>query len=152
MSEKLGSFVKIVSGNALKSDHFSKDPSLTPVVMARDIDKGLSSIFTSDKIADENIVAKEGDILISMHDDVKIGIWKGKSAYLSQRVSKIEPNDDKLLTSYLYYFLTEELNRIRHRTSFASIKQLSVRDITSIEITVPPVEIQRQIVNALNSA
>lgn len=152
MSEKLGALVNIVSGYALKSNLFSDNPSLNPVVRIRDIDKGSTTTFTSEKIPDEKFVVKEGDILIAMDGEFKVAVWKGKNSYLNQRVCKIEPKDGRLLKSYLFYFLPKELKRIEDITPFVTVKHLSVNDIASINITVPSLKTQLQIATALDKA
>ncbi|MES2431743.1 MAG: restriction endonuclease subunit S [Bacteroidota bacterium] len=148
--ERLGDLVVITSGYALKSDFFSTESNLMPVIRIRDIEKGKTETFTSE-IIDDRYVAKKGDILISMDGEFKPFIWTGINAYINQRVCKIEPKSEKLLKKYLYYFLPKELKRIEDVTPFVTVKHLSVNDINEIKIVLPSLIEQRYIVNILDT-
>ena len=143
--------IEILSGFAFKSKEFNKDGNGVPVVRIRDVGKDRSSTYYSGEYSD-NYLLKNGDLLIGMDGDFRLAVWKGGKALLNQRVCKITVNDKTLNREYMYYMLPKELKRIEDKTSFATVKHLSVKKIKGIKIPLPPLPQQKKIAAILDAA
>ena len=62
----------------------------TPLIRIRDVVRGYTETFTTEQCSDDYIV-KKGDILIGMDGMFNVAKWNGNTAYLNQRVCKLEP-------------------------------------------------------------
>jgi type I restriction enzyme S subunit len=61
------------------------------------------------------------------------------------------PHDD-VDSDYIFYSLPQELKKIEARTSFATVKHLSAKEINKIQIPVPSIEEQRIIAKKITFA
>jgi len=148
---KVGDVVDILSGYAFKSTLFNDKGNGLPLVRIRDVGKKESSTFYSGEYKSEYLL-ENGDFIIGMDGEFRLASWQGGRALLNQRVCKIKPLDEKVDSRYFYYFLPQELKKIEDVTSFATVKHLSVKDIKSIEIPLPPLAEQQQIAAILDAA
>ncbi len=85
------------------------------------------------------------DILIGMDGEFNIAKWKGGKAFLNQRVCKLMPFD--VNRDYIFYHLPKILKSIEEKTSFATVKHLSAKQLNSIYIDIPEQTIQCKIAN-----
>lgn len=149
---RLGEYISILSGFAFKSALFSSDNTFTPIIRIRDIKRGFSETFYNGDFKKEYIV-NSGELLIGMDGEFNAVLWTGIPSLLNQRVCKITSNNENLLvTKYLYYGINEKLKEIEDKTSFVTVKHLSINDINSIEIPLPSLSIQKEIAAKLDKA
>ena len=148
---KLGDHIQVLSGFAFKSKLFSNQKSGLPLVRIRNVVIGSSKTYYLGDYDDEYIV-KNGDLLIGMDGDFNRELWKGNKALLNQRVCKITADKVTLNQKYLYYLLPKELHKIHAVTPVVTVKHLSVKGIKNIQIPLPPLETQKQIVQILATA
>lgn len=148
--ESLGGLVKILSGYAFDSSLFGDSDGMQ-LIRIRDVKRGYSNTFYAGAFS-ENFIVRKGDILIGMDGEFNLARWVGDDALLNQRVCKIEAKDGKLSEEFLCHFLPLELKKIEAKTSFATVKHLSVRDINGIQIQLPPLPTQQRIANILDKA
>ena len=148
--KKLGEVCDVQNGFAFNSKLFGSEPIGMPLIRIRDIKRGFSETYTSESCGEEFIVSN-GDCLIGMDGDFNVGIWKGGTALLNQRVCKLVPSD-KVSLKFLYYYIPERLNEINSKTVFTTVKHLSSKQIK--EIGVPDISLseQKRIVSYLDSA
>ncbi|WP_305870039.1 restriction endonuclease subunit S [Helicobacter pylori] len=96
----------------------------------------------------------KGDILIAMSGATtgKIGILTfDTTLYLNQRVGKFKPNIMKLNNKFLYYFLLTKINFLYSLAGGGAQPNLSSNQILQqIQIPIPPLEIQQEIVKILD--
>jgi len=134
---KLGDQIEILSGFAFESQRFNGDIG-TPLIRIRDVGRDFSETYY-DGDFDTKFLIQVGDLLVAMDGEFRVSEWKGANALLNQRVCKVTPrNTKKLDKRYLLYFLPFELKKIEDRTAFVTVKHLSVKDINSISIPLPP--------------
>ena len=147
--KKLGEVCDVQNGFAFNSKLFGSEPIGMPLIRIRDIKRGFSETYTSESCGEEFIVSN-GDCLIGMDGDFNVGIWKGGTALLNQRVCKLIPSD-KVSLKFLYYYIPERLNEINSKTVFTTVKHLSSKQIK--EIGVPDISLseQKRIVSYLDS-
>lgn len=148
---ELGELVNILSGFAFKSKRFNDSGNGLPIIRVRDVGKPKSNTFFDGDYPNEFIVSN-GDMLIAMDGEFRVSRWQGGKALLNQRVCKITPINHNLDSNYLYYFLPKELKRIEDRTSFATVKHLSVKKINATQIPLPPLPEQRRLAALLDRA
>jgi type I restriction enzyme S subunit len=148
---KLGGLIDILSGYAFDSKYFTLDAG-KPLIRIRDIKRSFTeTYFNSDY--DNKFLIKKGDVLIGMDGEFNIAEWKGKDALLNQRVCKVSVKDTKQLDlRYLLHYLPFQLKLIEEKTSFVTVKHLSVKDIQNILIPLPPLETQKRIADILDAA
>lgn len=148
---RLGDYVEIDSGYAFKSKLFNECEGL-PIIRIRDVTSGGVSTYYSGEY-DEKYLVKNGDLLISMDGSFIVRRWTSGIALLNQRVCRIKSKDTKvLLNDYIYHVLPRHLKYIEDKTSFVTVKHLSVKDINEIELYLPSIQIQEKIIFILNKA
>jgi type I restriction enzyme S subunit len=149
--QKLGDLVSILSGYAFDSKLFN-DTQGVPLIRIRDIVRGYSETFYNGDFDDRYFI-KRGDLLIGMDGEFNLARWSGENALLNQRVCKIEVTNRKVLDpNYMLYFLPLQLKLIEDKASFVTVKHLSVKDINSILIPLPPLAMQQRIAAILDAA
>jgi len=149
---RLGEYVDILSGFAFKSNLFTDESTYTALIRIRDIKRGYTETFYKGEYKEEYLIHK-GDFLIGMDGEFNIAQWTGKPSLLNQRVCKVSSSKpDKLDNKYLFYVLSTKLKKIEDKASFVTVKHLSVKDINSIEIPLPPLPVQQRIADKLDKA
>ena len=146
--KKLPDICHIQYGYAFDSSIFSESEGV-PLVRIRDVVRGYSETYTTERCGDEYIV-QNGDMLIGMDGEFNIARWKGGKAYLNQRVCRLIPKDD-VEALYLFYFMPSALKAIEEKTPFVTVKHLSARELNKVLVPVPLVEEQQRIANKLKN-
>lgn len=144
---KLSDVCKFQYGFAFDSKMFSEAYGV-PLIRIRDIVRGYSETYTTEKCRDEYII-DDGDILVGMDGEFNVAKWRGGKAYLNQRVCKIIPND-KIDPNYLYYYLPVALKNISVKTSFVTVKHLSAKELNKMLIPFPSKQKQQKISSTLD--
>jgi type I restriction enzyme S subunit len=147
---KLGDVVTLQPGFAFNAAGFGDRGDL-PLVRIRDVSRGFSSTYYSGEYEPEFLV-KDGDLLISMDGEFRVGRWKGGRALLNQRVCRIVPHPRTVDSSYLFHLLPKELKRIEDATPYATVKHLSGGKIAGIRTVLPPISEQCRIAAILDKA
>ena len=119
----------------------------TPVIRIRDVVRGFSETKTTETCSEDYLV-QNGDILIGMDGEFNIAKWKGGAAFLNQRVCKLIPFD--VDSDYIFFAMPKILKEIEAKTSFATVKHLSAKQLKSIVIELPPKDVQKYISNIFN--
>ena len=120
----------------------------TPLIRIRDVVRGYTETYTNEEYDDVYLVRK-GDMLIGMDGEFNIARWNSEPALLNQRVCRLFPHDE-VNSEYLFYLMQGILKSIEDRTSFATVKHLSAKEINKINFDLPPLETQRQIAATLD--
>ncbi|MBP2173219.1 restriction endonuclease subunit S [Methanococcus voltae] len=90
-------------------------------------------------------------VIVAGNADLNIKYYNGKfNAY--QRTYIIEIVNKRIVeTKYLYYFLSAYVNILRKKSTGGVIKYIRLVDLTDIDLPIPPLNIQRQIVKVLEN-
>ena len=92
------------------------------------------------------------DIVIGMSGTIKVGINNStEKCYLNQRVGKFIPERTVLDNKFLYYVLLNNVEALSDGIGGGSVKNLSNNDINNLQIPVPPLPVQEEIVRILDS-
>jgi type I restriction enzyme S subunit len=146
MRKNLPEVCHLQYGYPFDSSLFSETEGM-PVIRIRDVVRGYSETKTVEPCGEEYLV-KDGDILIGMDGEFNIAKWKGGPALLNQRVCKLIPFD--VDPDYIFYLLPKILKAIEAKTSFATVKHLSAKELKAISIELPERVRQQQISWILN--
>lgn len=149
-AEPLGALVDILSGFAFDSKQFAEDGPI-PIVRIRDVGANGNRTFYRGSY-DSRYVLNAGDMLIAMDGEFRRARWEGGPALLNQRVCRIKPSNPNLDERYLFHFLPKALQQIEAATPFATVKHLSTKTISQIQIPLPPLAEQRRIADILDKA
>ena len=120
-------------GFAFKSNLFSEDSTLNPVVRIRDI-LGNETKTYSPEMPDDKYIIDNGDILIGMDGIFHMNQWSNGKAYLNQRVVKIK--SETITNFQLYYFLHPIIKNLEVIISGTTVAHLSDADLKKIKVLV----------------
>lgn len=120
-----------------------------PLIRIRDVLRGYSETFTTEKYKEEYIVY-QNDLLIGMDGEFNIAKWGKTPALLNQRVCRLIPLSDLVDKNYLFYFMPSALKRIEEKTPFVTVKHLSAKELNKIKIPLPSLDEQRRIAAILD--
>lgn len=148
---KLVDYAKVQYGFAFNSKLFTDDSANIPLIRIRDVLPGKSSTYYLGEYGDEYIV-KKGDILVGMDGNFNLEKWNDRNGLLNQRVCKIFTKDARmLLDGFLYHYLKPVLKKIENSIQGSTVKHLSAKVINGIEIPLPPLDVQKEIVEILDT-
>ena len=147
MKKLLPEVCTIQYGFPFDSAKFS-DSNGMPLIRIRDVVRGYSETYTTEEYKSEYIV-HENDLLIGMDGEFNIAKWGKTPALLNQRVCRLAPKDS-IDKDYLFYFMPIALKRIEEKTPFVTVKHLSAKELSKIEIPVLSLEEQRKIAETLS--
>lgn len=140
---------ELLNGYAFKSSLFSSDPQKgKPLIRIRDVVKHKTNTFYSGEFDDEYLI-KKGDLLIGMDGDFNASVWQGEEALLNQRVCKIDVFSKHYEHKFLSYVIQPYLDAIHAETSSVTVKHLSSKNIGEIPLPLPPMVIQKSIVEKI---
>lgn len=153
---RLGDICNLIIGFAFKSNLFRDIGS--PVCRTKDIQENKID-FSSMKCFNLNdysnnlkkYIIEPNDIVIGMSGTIKVGINKtNKHCYLNQRVGKFVCDKTKIVDKFLYYFLCNSVSLITKKISDGSVKNLGNNDLLEMQIPLPPLPVQEEIVKILD--
>lgn len=145
---KLESICTIQNGYAFDSKLFNESEWF-PLIRIRNVKKNYTDTLYSGDFSDDFIV-KNNDLIIWMDWEFNHTLWQWWDALLNQRVCRL--NDlDKTTKQYINFIIGKELKRIEKNTFAVTVKHLSSKTIKEIKVPLPPLDIQKQIVDELDS-
>ncbi|WP_320821120.1 restriction endonuclease subunit S [Thalassolituus sp.] len=156
----LGKSVKVIGGNAFKSEEF-KECGI-PVVRISNIKPDYSinmdsSIFVSEDSRFNRFKIINGDILIAMSGATtgKIGMYNLNTfSYLNQRVGKFEPIKGRASKNYLFQLFKQP--KIQYNVLIDAVggaqPNISNKDIERIKVLIPALSEQQKIAAVLSTA
>lgn len=162
---KLGNIATIKGGKRLpKGKMLSSSKNSHPYIRIRDL-TGKKFIELNDDflyVDDETFqtisryIVDEGDVLISIVGTIGLVSIVGKSlhkASLTENCVKIIGLHSDVINEYLYYYLSSEMGQfeIEKGTVGAVQPKLPISSIQNFDIKIPPIDIQKRIVEILGS-
>ena len=139
----LSELLEIQSGYPFKSDLFNEETGF-PIIRIRDI-KPNRTVTKYTGEYDPSFLVQNGDLLIGMDGEFNSVIWSGGPALLNQRVSKLH-SFKGCLKEYVARLIPKKLKEIEDGTYAVTVKHISGKQIAGIEIPLPPLEVQKEIV------
>ena len=90
-------------------------------------------------------------MLVGMDGNFNMEKWNDRDGLLNQRVCKIYAKDESLLLDgFLYHYLRPLFKKIENSIQGSTVKHLSAKVINHIEIPLPPIDVQTEIVRILD--
>ncbi len=142
-TRQLRELVEIQSGFAFKSDLFNETTGF-PIIRIRDI-KPNSTITKYSGEYDAEFIVHNGDLLIGMDGEFNSVIWNGGDALLNQRVCRLH-SFNECLKEFVARLIPKKLKEIEDATYAVTVKHISAKQIREIEIPLPPLDVQKEIV------
>lgn len=147
---KLVKYVNVQYGFAFDSKLFTDDEQYIPLIRIRDVVPAKPSTYYSGEYCSDYIIRK-GDMLVGMDGNFNMEKWNDRDGLLNQRVCKIYAKDESLLLDgFLYHYLRPLFKKIENSIQGSTVKHLSAKVINHIEIPLPPIEVQTEIVSILD--
>lgn len=148
--QEIASFI---AGFAFSSSDYKN--SGTKIIRIQNLGNNKDENFVYwDKDYDKKYLIKKGDLLLSLSGTIpvsfKIHTWKGDDALLNQRILKICLNEDLANKHYIEYAVFNSLINVYSKaTSTTGIANVSMGNVKSLRIILPPLETQKKIVSLL---
>ena len=142
-AKPLGELLQIQSGYPFKSEQFNEETGF-PIIRIRDI-KPNRTVTKYTGEYDPAFLVENGDLLIGMDGEFNSVLWNGGPALLNQRVSKLH-SFTGCLKEYVAWLIPKKLQEIEDGTYAVTVKHISGKQISAIEIPLPPLEVQKEIV------
>ena len=157
---KLGDVCELLNGYAFKSELYTdtgiRVMRITNVQKGEIVDDN-PKFYPLDKQTEiQNYMLRENDLLVSLTGNVgRVGLLPKEllPAGLNQRVACLRPNETKLLKGYLFSVLNQdkfEHDCIESSGGIAQ-KNLSTVWLQNYDIPLPPLDVQKQIVDEIEN-
>ncbi|HNL05156.1 MAG TPA: restriction endonuclease subunit S [Bacteroidia bacterium] len=146
---KLGAICDFLSGNAWKADAFTDNG--VPIIRINNLNLNDGDFVYWNQEYDRRYLVQKNDILLSLSGTIKVYKWHGVEALLNQRIVKIKPKRN-INIDWVYYKISNSIEEIINKAKSATIKNVSVNDIKSLEVLLPDLETQNKIVAILDKA
>ena len=141
---QLGEVAEYINGFAFKPEDWHG--SGTPIIRIQNLTGSTSAINLTERcdIPDKYVVG-QGDLLISWSATIGFYIWNSGRAYLNQHIFKVVPSQ-RIIKQYLYYLGRRIAGEIKKETHGNTMTHITKGRFNSIQIPLPPLEVQREIV------
>lgn len=141
----------IQTGKGFESQYFNYNREGWPLIKRATVNGTEDeSTYTTEEFDDRYII-EEGDVLISMDGNFEVKLWDGAKAALNQRVCKITSTTQSIENRYLGYVLQPIIKHCEWSTAGTTVSSLSNSQLENIQIPVPPIEKQKEIIRLLDS-
>lgn len=148
---KLADLLQVQNGFAFKSELFCDTDRGLPLIRIRDLPNSSTEVQYDGPYREEFIV-NHGDFLIGMDGDFRCFRWNGPRGLLNQRVCRLQGFVDGVEPDFIYHWIGSKLEAIHSTTAFVTVKHISSKQILNLDISLPPLDEQRRIVDILNHA
>ena len=150
----LGKVCNFINGRAFKPTDWEKE-SLGgfPIIRIQNLNNADSEFNYYSKPVEEKYYVKTGDLLFSWSGSrgTSFGahIWKGQTGILNQHIFRVEFSDN-LLKEYLHIALNKAVEEVEQNLhGGVGLVHITKGNLEKIQIPLPPLEIQRQIVDEI---
>lgn len=146
--KKLGEVVKFLNGRAYKKNELL-DEGKYPVLR-------VGNFFTSEKWyysdleLDEDKYCEKGDLLYAWAASLGPMIWSGEKVIFHYHIWKLIFGESILNKQYLYHFLKNDVDEIYNSLTHSTMPHVSMANMKERLISVPPIEVQLEIVSILD--
>ena len=132
----------IIYGYAFKSELFTDDETLNPVVRIRDIPTNQTKTFTQED-CDEKYLIKADEILVGMDGIFHMCLWNGEKAYLNQRVVKLSSKDSDMCNLFLSLSIKEQIKFWESTICGTTVAHLGDKHLKRIYVLMPDKKIMK---------
>ena len=143
---KLGEVSDFQNGFAFKPSDWSENGK--PIIRIQNLTNSSKSINRTEIAVDPKYHVSKGDLLISWSATIGVFIWDGEPALLNQHIFLVKPKEE-ILRSYLYFLGLKIKERIESLVHGNTMTHITKGKFLEIEIPLPPIEVQHEIVDEL---
>jgi type I restriction enzyme S subunit len=161
---QIGSISKVINGHAFKSTDFNSDKGvkclkITNVGIRKFIPDTNEYLPNSFAINHSNFLVNKGAIVIPLtrtiiNGGLKVAIVPPDfhNSLLNQRVASIEVMPEIIDSELIYYYLSSSIVKSYVRSHVNTLMQpnLSIKDLLSMPVPIPPLELQLKIKNTIS--
>lgn len=147
---RLSDVADFVNGKAFKPSDW-KDNGL-PIIRIQNLTDSNKEFNYYDGEVEDKYLVNEGDLLISWSASLGAFIWKGKKAVLNQHIFRVKVKEDIIDKKYFFFVIQTKIDEMILRVHGSTMKHITKGQFEKIEIPVPPLEVQKQIVAVLEKA
>jgi type I restriction enzyme M protein len=142
---KLADVCKVINGRAYKQDELLDNGKYLVLRVGNFFTN--KSWYYSDLELPEDKYCDNGDLLYAWSASFGPKMWDGGKVIYHYHIWKMVPNENVILKKYLYLVLEKETERMKaENTNGSTMLHLTKEGIEQLEIPLPPLEIQQQIV------
>jgi type I restriction enzyme S subunit len=147
---ELGEVVNLIMGTSPSGNTFSSNPEngiefhQGKTSFGKEIIKN-SNIYTASPIK----IAEPNSLIMSVRAPVGDTNFTNRRIAIGRGLCSMIGNDD-LSTKFLYYFINENIQAFKNKSSGSTFEAINTVDIKKISIPLPPLPIQQEIVNILD--
>ncbi len=144
---KLKELGEYINGFPFKPEDWNNEG--IPIVRIQNLTKSSKEINrTLKKDVPEKYLIKRGDLLISWSATIGFYIWEDEDSYLNQHIFLVKPNE-KILKTFFYFLGSRIKDIIQDNTHGNTMTHITKGRFEDIEIPLPPIEVQEEIVREL---
>jgi type I restriction enzyme M protein len=144
---KLEEVATLYNGRAYKQEELLEDESKTPVLRVGNLFTN-NSWYYSDLELDENKYCSAGDLLYAWSASFGPFIWDGPKSIYHYHIWKVE-HSDRVEKMFLYHMLKKVTETIKNETHGIAMLHMTKANMEKVEIPLPPLKIQRQLVDEI---
>lgn len=149
--KKLGEIATYINGFAFKpSDWVEKGRPIIRIQNLTDVKTKCN--FSNRQDIPEKFHVADGDILISWSATLGVYEWLGGDAWLNQHIFKVVFDKINIDKYYFKYIIENSLSEMSKHTNGATMKHIRKGDFDNIQIPVPPLSEQQDIVRYLDES
>ncbi|MCL4377470.1 MAG: N-6 DNA methylase [Actinobacteria bacterium] len=153
---KIGDLCDLYNGKAFKpSDWEKKESGGLPIVRIQNLNNNnLEYNYFTGKI-DNQVIINNGDLLFSWSGSrgTSFGphIWNGGKAILNQHIFKVI-HKDNILRKFFYFMLKDAVKEVEENLhGGVGLVHITKRNLEIIETSLPPLKIQKQVVEKIET-
>jgi type I restriction enzyme M protein len=148
----IGALCELFNGRAFKPEEWEKpENGGIPIVRIQNLNNRESAFnYYSGETSEKNTI-ENGELLFSWSGSrgTSFGahIWGGGRAVLNQHIFKVVFNPTRILKEYFYYALNEAVSEVEDNLhGGVGLVHITKGNLEKIEIPLPPLEVQKEIV------
>ena len=148
-TKKLGELAGYINGYPFKPTDWVS--SGLPIIRIQNLnDENKEYHYFSGDIGEKYRVSK-GDILISWSASLGTYIWGKDNAWLNQHIFKVIVNENEINKDFFYFLSMTVLEEMKRKTHGGTMKHITKNLFENIQVKVPQLSTQQQIVERLNA-
>jgi type I restriction enzyme S subunit len=146
----LGDLAEYLNGAAFKPTDWVNEGM--PIIRIQNLTDPTKPMNLTTRIVPENLLVKDGDILVSWSATLDAFIWDRGDAWLNQHIFRVLPHEKIVEKYFLFFLLKREIANLigTEHLHGSTMKHINRGPFLSHEVALPPLNEQRRIVDKLD--
>jgi type I restriction enzyme S subunit len=141
---------RLISGFPFNSEDITNEEREFPIIRIGNVTSGNIDVYFDGMSSDKHTIVEKGDYIVSLTGDFSIREWERGKSLLNQRCGLLKPYPLNNSIRLLFYFLPFQFKILEKTKYFTTLKNLSNSELLDLEIVLPPLPEQEQIVKYLD--